>query len=68
MAINPWVLPEGFDADTRKAIKALLDALKKSGATIPEDAYTQLRLGNIDEFLAFVDWGKIRGGFEIDWH
>jgi hypothetical protein len=63
MAINPWVLPEGFDADTRKAIKALLDALKKSGATIPEDAYTQLRLGNIDEFLAFVDWGKIRGGF-----
>lgn len=63
MAKNPWVLPDGFDADVQKAIKALVAALKKSGATIPNDAYTQLRLGNIDGFLAYVDWDKIRAGF-----
>ena len=63
MAKNPWVLPDGFDADTRKAIKALILALKKSGAKIPQDAYTQLRLGNIEAFMAYVDWEKIREGF-----
>lgn len=63
MARNPWVLPDGFDADVQKAIKALVAGLKKSGATIPNDAYTQLRLGNIDGFLAYVDWDKIRAGF-----
>lgn len=63
MAKNPWVLPEGFDDDTRKAIRALQAALKKSGATIPEAAFTQLRLGNIDAFLEYVDWNKIRAGF-----
>ena len=63
MAKNPWVLPEGFDSNTRKAIKALLAALKKSGATIPPAAYTQLSLGNVDGFLEFVDWEKIRAGF-----
>lgn len=63
MARNPWVLPDGFDADVAKAIRSLMAALKKSGATIPSDAYTQLRLGNIDAFLAYVDWDKIRGGF-----
>ena len=63
MAKNPWVLPDGFDADTRKAVKALLDALKKSGAKIPQDAYTQLRLGNIEAFMAYVDWEKISAGF-----
>lgn len=63
MAKNPWVLPDGFDADVSKAIKALVAALKKSGAKIPADAYTQLRLGNIDAFLAYVDWDKIRSGF-----
>lgn len=63
MARNPWVLPDGFDADVQKAIKALVAALKKSGATIPNDAYTQLRLGNIDGFLSYVDWEKIRAGF-----
>jgi hypothetical protein len=63
MARNPWVLPDGFDADVAKAIRTLMAALKKSGATIPSDAYTQLRLGNIDAFLAYVDWDKIRSGF-----
>jgi len=63
MAKNPWVLPDGFDADTNKAIRALLKALKKSGAKIPNEAFTQLRLGNIDEFLGFVDWTTIREGF-----
>lgn len=63
MARNPWVLPDGFDADTRKAIAALALALKKSGAKIPQDAFTQLRLGNIDAFLSYVDWDKIRDGF-----
>jgi hypothetical protein len=64
MANNPWVLPDGFDADVKKAIKALKSALNKSGATIPDAAFTQLRLGNIEGFLAFVDWDKIRGGME----
>lgn len=64
MASNPWVLPDGFDADVRKALKALKSALNKSGATIPDAAFTQLRLGNIEGFLAFVDWDKIRGGME----
>jgi hypothetical protein len=63
MARNPWVLPDGFDANTRRAIRALSAALKKSGASIPESAFEQLRLGNIEEFLAFVDWSQIRGGF-----
>lgn len=63
MARNPWVLPDGFDADTRKAIAALRVALKKSGAKIPQDAFTQLRLGNIEAFLAYVDFDKIRAGF-----
>lgn len=64
MANNPWVLPDGFDADVRKALKALKSALNKSGAKIPDAAFTQLRLGNIEAFLAFVDWDKIRGGME----
>lgn len=63
MARNPWVVPDGFDADSKKAIKTLLAGLKKSGQTIPEAAFTQLRLGDVEGFLSFLDWDSIRGSF-----
>lgn len=63
MARNPWVLPDGFDADTRKALKAIFVALKKTGQALPEDAYQQLRFGNIDAFMAYIDWNKLKGEF-----
>jgi len=63
MARNPWVLPDGFDADVQKALRAIRRALKKSGKSIPEEALLQLQAGNIDGFLEFVNWEQIRAGF-----
>lgn len=63
MAKNPWVLPAGFNAATAEALKILRAALKESGSTLPDAAFEELRMGNVDAFLGFVDWNKIRISF-----
>jgi hypothetical protein len=63
MARNPWVLPDGFDGDVQKAIRAIRRALRNSGKSIPAEALQQLQAGNIDGFLEFMDWDQIRAGF-----
>lgn len=63
MAKNPWILPEGFDANTRQAAKALLEALRDSGAEIPPAAFTALQAGDIIGFLEFINFDKIRDSF-----
>jgi hypothetical protein len=63
MAKNPWILPEGFDASSRSAAKALLKALRDAGADIPDEAFLALQLGDINAFLQFIDFDKIRNNF-----
>ena len=64
MAKNPWILPEGFDASSRSAAKALLKALRDAGADIPNEAYLALQAGDINTFLEFIDFDKIRNNFD----
>lgn len=56
MAKNPWVLPDGFDSSVNKGIKELIASLKKSGKAIPQAAYDQLAMGDINAFYRLIDF------------
>ena len=59
MAKNPWQLPRGYDAATRKALSQMFAALKNARTHISPAAYEALRLGNVQAFVNLVDWESI---------
>jgi hypothetical protein len=67
VAKNPWQLPRGYDAATRKALAEVFASLKNARTHISPAAYEALRLGNVQAFVNLVDWesiGKDIGGLE----
>lgn len=63
MAKNPWALPDGFDDTTKKAIRDLFGALRKSRTYITPEALNALKLGNLNAFANLVDWSGVRSEF-----
>jgi hypothetical protein len=59
VAKNPWQLPRGYDASTRKALAQIFAALKNARTHISPAAYEALRLGNVQAFVNLVDWESI---------
>jgi len=59
VAKNPWQLPRGYDAATRKALAQIFAALRNARTHITPAAYEALRLGNIQAFINLVDWESI---------
>jgi hypothetical protein len=56
MAQNPWSLPKGLTTAERKAVKAVFDALKAQKRVLSPEALNALKLGNIEQFLGFIQW------------
>lgn len=61
MAKNPWQLPRGYDAATRKALSEIFASLKNARTHISPAAYEALRLGNVQAFMGLVDFNAIGG-------
>jgi hypothetical protein len=64
MAKNPWILPEGFDANDEKARKELARLLGGMGGQIPPEALEALRSGNIQQFQQLVNFDALGDQFE----
>lgn len=64
MAKNPWILPEGFDANDAKARKELARLLGGMGSQIPQEALDALRSGNIQQFQQLVNFEALGEQFE----
>jgi SPP1 gp7 family putative phage head morphogenesis protein len=60
---NPWVLPDGFDDNVKKAVAEIRAAFANAKKSIPKEALQALQQGNYEAFLAMIDWTGINTGF-----
>ena len=60
---NPWVLPDGFDENVKKAIAEIRAAFANAKKSIPKQALEALRQGNYEAFLAMIDLEEANAGF-----
>lgn len=60
---NPWVLPDGFDENVKKALAEIQAAFKRAKKAIPQEALEALRMGNWQAFLAIIDREDLSSNF-----
>lgn len=60
---NPWVLPDGFDENVKKALAEIQAAFKRAKKAIPKEALDALRMGNWQAFLAIIDREDLAANF-----